>query len=313
MRVPRNHLLNTVRLGLPVLALCIAVSVQAQNTPALPAFKSPADFEACVNRRYHSDDCLTALEKRVRVAPKEAMQAGKLVRLHLNAAASLRFFETASKHKPPGFCQDSDLQLAVVSGLALPGDYPDAQRASKIFANFCFAEQVAAVAKEVSAESGNSYLKTNACPLLQLHKQAPASCQPQASAQTDAAASAVEKLPTIDKSTITLGSIKVYRGPEGERVTMAPIQGTDLYLIRFDGVTGAWNGKAVLHKRLDRGNDAADFWTESSAGRWTSVVRRAGMEVYVPGYKSHNGFSVGYSDKLTQEAAPEALLAAYQP
>lgn len=302
-----------IAVGAPLMAFCVAGAALAQGSARIDSFKNIADFEMCLRRSYGDEDCLIALERFIRATPGEAMNAARIVRLKFNATVSLRFFEVASKHNTKGFCQDPDLQLAVISGLGLPKDYPDAQRANKIFANQCFAEQVAAVAKEVSAESGNSYLKTNTCPILEKHKQAPASCQPEAVAKPEEQAqdSIVEKLPKIDKGQIVLGAVKAYSGPEGERVTMAPIQGTDLFLIRFDGVTSPWEGKTLLHQRADRGNDAADFWTENNGKRWVSVVKRSGMEVYVPGYKTKNGFFISHSNKLSQQADAKALLNGY--
>lgn len=309
--------LAEVAFGIPLLALCLAGVAQAQETIRLDTFKRLADFEVCQRRSFGVEDCLIALEKFIKMSPKEAMNAGKVVRLKFNATASLRFFEVAAKHPGKGFCQDADLQLSVLAGLALPPDYPDAQRAATIFADRCFAEQVVAVAREVGAESGSSYLIRNACPILEKHRRAPASCQPgtevKVIVEASEQASAPEKLPKIDKNQITLGSLKVYRGPEGERVTMAPIQGSDLFFIRFDGVTSPWEGKTMLHLRADRGNDEADFWTEDSGKRWTSVVRRGGMEVYIPGYKTRNGFNISYSEKLSRESDAKALLGGYQP
>jgi hypothetical protein len=293
-----------------VLALC-SFSAVAQNNANLVPFKNLADFESCQRHHFDDEDCLNALEKYARAKPKDAMEASKMVRRRFNAPVSLRFFEIASKQNSKDFCQDKDLQLAVVYGLALPKDYPDAERARRFFSGKCYAEHTDAVIKELNGVGSTSYQRENACPILQKHSQAPASCQP--AQATEPVASVDESLPKIDKSQIKLGAVKVYRGPEGERVTMAPIQGGDLYLIRFDGTSSPWEGKSLLHKRADRGNDAADYWTENNGGRWNSVVRRDGMEIYVPGYKPRKGFSVGYSEKLSQEADANTLLNAYQP
>lgn len=297
--------------GLLVLLCSFGVSASAHSSAKAPQFKSLSEFSSCMNEGNSNEICLNALEKYVRATPNDAMKAAKLVRLNFNSPVSLRFFEMAAKKANQGFCQDSDLQLAVVAGLDLPKDYPDAERARTLFSGKCHGDLTAPVVKEIDSQNYMSYLKENACPILQQHKQAPPSCQPAPVAKAEPEVE--ERLPKLDKSQIKLGVIKVYRGPEGESVTMAPIQGGDLFLIRFDGINSPWNGKVLLHKRVDKGNDAANFWTEYNGKRWNSVLRRHGMEVYVPGSSAANGFSVGYADKLSKEADPVALINDYTP
>lgn len=299
---------------LPSLALCALGATHAQSVGPQLSFKTLNDFEICQRQSYAGETCLLAMEAFVRANPRAAMEAGKIARLNYKSYAALRFFEIAAKQKRSDICQDEDVQLAVVSGLALPGDYPDAKRARTLFVDQCFTQQVAVVVKEVGSESGDSYLKRNVCPILEKHRQAPPSCQPVAVAEVPAQTSTSEKLPQLDKNTITLGYVKVYSGQEGERVTMAPIKDTKLFLIRFDGVDSPWDGKVMLHQEANRGNDSADFWTDHGSARWNSLARRSGMlTVYVPGYKTQNGFAVHYAEKLSQESDAKALLKAYQP
>lgn len=286
------------------------ISAQAQGTK-LPSLKTAEDFENCERLSFRNEDCLMALEKLVKAKPKEAMSAGKLVRHKFNATVALRFFEVAAKQNIKGFCQDEDVQLAVVAGLALPKDHPDAVRALNIFSGMCYSDQEAAVIKEVSGDGGNSYLKENVCTILGKHGKAPESCR--SASVTKVPEDAEERLPKIEKGQMRIGNVKVYRGFEGERVTMAQIEGGDLFLVRFDGVSGPWNGKVLLHKRSDRGNGEADFWTENSGNRWNSIVARNGMEVYIPDYKANNGFSIHYDETLSQGADTKALLKNYQP
>lgn len=303
---------NNVRwfVGLVMVLCLVSAGAQAQGNSNIASFRKLADFEVC-QRRYADGDCLLTLEKYVRATPKDAMNASVMVRRGFFAYVSLRFFEMVPQQDKK-FCQDEDLQLAVVSGLALPKDYQDAERARRLFSGKCYAEHIAAVIKEIDGErAAHSYLKENACPILQKHNQAPPSCQP--APVVEPVVEVEERLPTIDTSQIKLGVIKVYRGPEGERVTVAAIQGEELYLVRFDGISGPWEGKVLLHKRADLGNDAADFWTENKGKRWNSIVRRNGMEIFVPGYKSRSRFSVGFDEKLSQEADAKALLNAYTP
>lgn len=168
-----------------------------------------------------------------------------------------------------------------------------------------------AVIKEVKGETGASFLKDNACPLLEKHHAAPSSCQADAA---KAVAPAAEKtLPKNRQEPDQLGELKTYRGGNGERVTLAPIQGSALFLVRYEGIEGPWNGKTILFKREDRGNGSSTYWTQFNGSRWNGVLDRNGWKAFAPGYKPGDGFGIGYSDKATKETDAKALLEAYQP
>jgi len=123
----------------------------------------------------------------------------------------------------------------------------------------------------------------------------------------------LETLPKISKNQIKLEQGKAYRGSEGETVSVLPIRGSDLYLIHFEGVSGSWNGKTILHRREERGHGAATFWTEYEGSRRNSVVQRSGIEVFVPGYKPGSGFVVNYSEQASKDISSTAVLDTYQP
>lgn len=293
------------------LALLLAAAGASAQTARQPAsFKKLADFEHCLEDRYAQEQCLRLLESYAGSHPAEAMPAGRQVRRHFHAHAALPFFEIAQKQKKDGFCADEDVRLAVLSGLSLPADYSNAERARRLFAAPCFGENEAAVLAGLASEQGASYLRDNACPILKQRGRTPASCAAPAPAAA-AAPAPEERLPAVDKATLRLGIAKTYRGPEGERVTLAPIEGGDLYLVRFEGIAGSWNGKSILHKREDRGNGKAEFWTEHEGKRWVGIVQRGHMEVYAPGNRPGNGFSVGYSEKATQAVDARAVLDAF--
>lgn len=301
----KSSITRSIGLGcLPVLFFAVTNSVQAGEKQQ--EIKSLDDFNSCVTQLYRQESCLIGLEKYIKSTPKDAMAAAKQVRLNFNSSVSLRFFEVAAKRNVPGFCEDRDLQLAVVHGLGLPADYPDAARARALFSGACHQQLASAVTAELQGESSGGYLARNACPILKQNNQTPKNCQPAAAAievvQTE------ERLPTLEKSQIKLGLVKVYKGPEGELVTMAPIEGGDLFLVRFDGIAGPWNGKVLLHKRADRGNDSADFWTQHDGVRWVSMAHRGQLRVFVPGTVSRNGFTVGYAEALSQKADKASLL-----
>lgn len=306
-RTPQNGLSKWVgRFILSTSMITLAAPTWAAVTP--PVIKSLRDLDTC---QIQNDDqrCLQALEKYAVKNPKDAQGAGQWVRKNFDHWAALRYFEIALQHTGKAVCKDADFQLAMVSALALPPDYPDAVRARTLFTGSCYEDQQAAVIKEIESDAAASYLKGNACPILAAKKQAPPACQPVALSAPPSQAK--ESLPTIDKAHIKLGTVKVYSGPEGERLTIAVIQGTDLVLIRFEGVDGPWSGKVILHRRAERGHDDADFWTEVDGKKWVSIVQRQSIEVTVPGY-SPNGFPIHYAGPKAQAVDIKKLLDDYR-
>lgn len=283
----------------------------AQTQAKVGTFKRLADFDECMQKRSEQDTCLKLVKEYAGKHPKEALEAARLVRRNFNSTAALSLYEGVVARQGASVCSDEDLAVAVVAGLALPGDYPDAGRARKIFAEHCRSVLEPAVIKEVSGEKGASYLKDNACPILRKQGKAPDSCS--AEPETAAVASAPETLPKVDKKSVKLEPGKAYRGGEGEVLALIPLQGGELFLAHFEGIRGLWNGKTILLQREDRGNGAAIFWTEYNGKRWNSVLLRGGMEVYVPDYKPGAGFGIGYSEQDTKEIKPQAVLDTWVP
>lgn len=302
-----RHMFSAVSINVAVVTLFAAAAATAQPARAT-AFKALADFERCLQDHYAQEICLRSLDDFIGKHPEKAMDAGRQVRRNFNSYVSLPYFETAQKRQKGGFCADADVQLAVVSGLSLPADYANAERARKLFAGACFAEHEAAVLAELKNKTGASYLKDNACPILKGRGRAPTACEP--AAKTPEAA-VEERLPGVNKADLRLGIVKSYLGPEGERVTLAPIEGGDLYLVRFEGVAGPWNGKSILHKRAERGNGMADFWTEHEGKRWVGIVQRSGMEVFAPGNRKDGGFHIRFSETASRSIDAKAVLDAF--
>ena len=300
--------------ALPVCALLLALSGNASveaGTVGVPAFKKLGDVEVCV-RRSDVEECFNRVKEYVEKHPKEELEAARLVRLNFHSSVALEFFERAIKRHGVSVCVDKDLKLAALSGLALPGDYPNAVRARRIFSEQCLSELEPSIIREVADEKGSSYLKDNACPILQKNGKAPESCRSGA-AEEKSVEIAPEVLPKLDKSKVLLEDGKAYRGGEGEKITLIPLKGSDLYLVRFDGLRGPWNGKTILHKREERGNGAATFWTEHNGARWNSIVQRDWIEVYAPEYKPGKGFSISYSETDTAAIVPQSVLDAWMP
>jgi hypothetical protein len=106
--------------------------------------------------------------------------------------------------------------------------------------------------------------------------------------------------------------IKVYGGPEGERVTIAEISNKPGYVwIRLDGIRGAYNGKTLLHKEVISA-DRVEFWTEIDGKRWTTVQGRRGangsdLNAFLPGLTSGNEISLAFDSAKSAATKAEQI------
>jgi hypothetical protein len=268
-------------------------------------FKNLEELDYCLRENhYNTEYCLTAAEVFAKKNPKQAFAIGQKIRLHYASWVALRFFEPGLGKKPTtAQCADEQLSLAVNSGLALPPDYPGFAQAKNIFNGPCFDALLPAVKKELEASTGG-YDITNVCPMMAAKKITVASCAPKAPEPVVAAAPE-EKLPVLDRAKLQVGLIKVYKGPEGQKLTIGELpNNAGYYLVRFDGISGSYNGKTLLHKKETAGENVT-YWTEVNGKRWNSVVGRmrsgySDFSSFLPG--STDEISIGYSEGESKSA-----------
>ena len=278
-----------------MIVLSASLAAQAQQA----VFKTLDDLDRCAAaNQYDTGYCLPALEAYAKKNPKQNFQIGQRARLQFTSWVALRFFEPGLGKKPtPAQCGDPQLSLAVISGLALPPDYPGYTSAKRIFTGPCFASLQASAEKEVNEANGAGYSFTNICPILAERKVILPSCTPKA--PEPVAPMVEERLPTIDVATAAKGLVKIYAGPEGEKITISELAKHPGYVaIRFDGIRGAYNTKTLLHRELIQG-DRVEFWTEIDGKRWTSINGRkqsgyADYEARMPG---QSDIAIRYSGK----------------
>jgi hypothetical protein len=272
-------------------------------------FKSLSDLEACAT--HHSYDpgaCLEPLQAYAKAHPKQLFEIGKKARLHFRNWVALQFFEPALGKSPRAAqCQDEDLGLAVVSGLATPTGDASQLAATRVFSGACHAALRPAVEKELAQSPGASYVARHACPVLATQGSKPAACEPPQEVVTTPAQPDV--LPVVDLATVKFGVIKVYAGPEGERLTMADIPAVPgAFALRFDGVRGEFNGKTLVHQESPRGS-GFDYWTLLEGKRWATLTVRGNgyksYQAYVPA--SRETLRLHYSER-DSKAATEAQL-----
>jgi uncharacterized low-complexity protein len=147
---------------------------------------SVEDFETCQNELAYSDVCFDALKSHVKAHPKDRFAAGKAVRRRFNHWTALQFFLPVLSAATPEQCEDEDLRLAVLSGLALPDDDPNAALAIKAAEGRCAAQLLPHVRNGFG--DANSFYRKNACKLLAKQPSPPALCAPAEPAGKPAAA-----------------------------------------------------------------------------------------------------------------------------
>jgi hypothetical protein len=296
-----------IRSSFAAFSIFVAGFAHAQS---IPNFKTLEDFSRCNRDSYNADFCLDGLKKFAERNPKQRWAAGKQARLSYTHWVALSFFEPALGKAPAkALCEDADLSMAVVSGLALPPDYPGFTSAKNIYAGACAGALKPAVDKALMAESAG-YLYQNVCAVYQAAGNAPAHCTPKP--EPVAVPVVDEKLPQLVLATSAIGLIKVYGGPEGERVTIAEISNKPGYVwIRLDGIRGAYNGKTLLHKEVISA-DRVEFWTEINGKRWTTVQGRRGangsdLNAFLPGLTSGNEISLAFDSAKSAATKAEQI------
>jgi hypothetical protein len=286
-----------------------APQVQAQLQTKI-VFSSLTDLDKCAAEyRFNTGYCLEPLENYAKKHPSELFTIGKRARLNFVHRVALRFFEPALQKPTPAQCEDDDLRMAVVSGFNTPPDNDDNKRAGRILSGVCFDALRPAIEREAISSGNSSYFNQTTCAVLAAKNVKSEGCSPQVAPAKLEPVAAPEKLPNVDKSKAALGLIKVYAGPEGERVTMADVKDMPgVYLIRLDGVRSPVNGKTFVHKEDAAGRNTT-YWTEHDGQRWNTVFVQGSnykqYTVFVPGTKTE--LRIAYSDAETKAAKAESL------
>jgi len=208
---------------------------------------SVQDFERCQRDGGASDWCLNGLTAYVKAHPNTAFAAGKSVRARFNHWVALSFFATALDKLAPAQCADDDLQLAVISGLALPADEPSHDLALKIARGQCWSALQAPVQRALP--DGSELYRTSACALFKDKSVAAPECLPQAAPQPAAVAPASARLIglRIESLATDVASARSFRGIDNEQVLWirAKAPHADVVLLKFKGIRGPWNNAVV--------------------------------------------------------------------
>jgi hypothetical protein len=94
-----------------------------------------------------------------------ALKVAKVARKSMNAYSAVPFFKRALGAKDTAACKDEDLKLAVVAGLGLPPEYPNAVE-SKAIMTTCWSDLSEPVVAAFEADSKGGYTRQNTCDFL---------------------------------------------------------------------------------------------------------------------------------------------------
>lgn len=274
-----------VRCGLPwVLAGQVVTWAHTApaETPSKPRFKNVSEFGQCADQRA-ADECIEALHEYVQGRPDQAFEAGKAVTMYVTHWAAIPFFEKGLSLKAdPVRCKDPRLELAVVSALGQPRNAESGSviaLAKIILGRRCWNELLPPITKRMEVDKAG-YLTRNACRVFAEKNHSAPACMPKASLP---AAKAVDPgWEALDPKKIQVeGSVQVFKGEAGRRLSLAKVKGKPYYLVKFEGFRGPWNGKVVLH-REESASSGLDYWTELNGRRYVSVVarRRSGSDAF---------------------------------
>jgi hypothetical protein len=131
-------------------------------------------YKGCFENSYWIDECLDHAYKFIEADTDNtdlAFKMGKLVRLNAKHWASLRYFKKALTAKnTKAMCADKDIEMAVLSGLALPASYDAMPIAKEVAQGPCWENLKKPIVEAFNEDSENGYVRTNACGFLKAKK-----------------------------------------------------------------------------------------------------------------------------------------------
>jgi hypothetical protein len=306
-----------MRRGLPWLVAGVTgVGAASAETPSKPKFRNVSEFGPCADQRA-ADECIEALHEYVEGRPDQAFEAGKAVTMYVTHWAAIPFFEKGLSMKAdPVRCKDARLELAVASALGQPRNTESGSviaQAKTILGQRCWNELLPPITKRIAADKAG-YLTRNACRVFAEKNHSASACLAKPSLP---AAKAVDPgWEALDPKKIQVeGTVQVFKGEAGRRISLAKVKGKPYFLVKFEGFRGPWNGKVVLH-REESASSGLDYWTPLNGRRYVSVVARRpsgsdafSWEVYPS--RGEGPFTLQLDPEASKSAKAEALRAEF--
>jgi hypothetical protein len=208
--------------------------------------------------------------------------------LNFSHWVALAFFDKPLTKPSPQQCADADVGMAVVSGLALSSDDPNAKIARRIAAGPCWD----ALRPKLLAEfaDGGAYYSANTCPVFKDHAVEAPKCAPAAATKSAEAPRVVRsaKVAKLDARSLTPDptTALLFRGSEREQVLLVRPKGKDdVALIKLKGVRGPWNNR-ILVTQESEGVGGKEYVANVDGQDYVVVTQIDGdYEVYPQGYR----------------------------
>ncbi len=279
------------------------------------------DVKECFEIRAF-DHCLRVAQKYAGENPQDAWETGKFIRLQANHWVAVEFFETAARegHVPEDFCEDSDLHLAIDSGLSSPDFREEViQGAKYLLGERCWDELHEQMAEEVS---GTGAFVDNFCALAREKEgryevcdendAAVAEAEREAEERREAASEPREEVVTAqdlewDPEGAKVSQVLVFENELRARVWVVPMEeDTKQVFVIVEGVEEAMQGPIGHHRfthRVARGQQYR-YVTLREGREFTTVIQDGGRaRLWVPGQSSASDFfGVEVDDGEIQEA-----------
>jgi hypothetical protein len=112
------------------------------------------------------------------------------------------------------------------------------------------------------------------------------------------------------------GSLKAYKGPEGEVIAMVEVSDGKEMLVHYKNVGGGLDGKTLRYLLEDTGRDKTVFLNYKRGSKWHRTIilnaRDRRWEFYHP-TKNNVKFSITYSESASEKLKLEDVIKAYKP
>ncbi|HWU91509.1 MAG TPA: hypothetical protein VN253_29780 [Kofleriaceae bacterium] len=112
------------------------------------------------------------------------------------------------------------------------------------------------------------------------------------------------------------GSLKAYKGPEGEVIAMVEVSDGKEMLVHYKNVGSGLDGKTLRYLLEDHGSDKTVYLNYKRGSKWHRTIildaRDRKWEFYHP-TKSNVHFAITYSESASEKLKLEDVLKAYKP
>lgn len=114
------------------------------------------------------------------------------------------------------------------------------------------------------------------------------------------------------------GTLKAYKGPEGELIVLVPVNDSKEMLVNFRNLGGALEGQSQLYLYEDRGNDHREVYSNKKRGSKTYRAYvltdyESGSWTFINPSKTSQSFKVYYSEAETKKIKLDDVVNAYKP